>query len=190
MRVSQMFTAGVLLLALVCSLPIPAEARPWKPTPQAIINDYSLITHQRSPQEYVMVMWSVAEGQLNLPPQAVHLLRKYMIIGIVHMTMTQLGEMRFQTPVNVRVQLEGRKVREPIDRANLPPAVIGYLATFGTIMSKNMGPLGQGIHSFVFDSTDIAVCGQGKVLVLYAGERYLYGLPFPGCDRLRSILSK
>ena len=186
MRFSKTFKVAVLFLALVYSLPILADARDWKPTPQAIINDYSIITHQRSPLEYVMLGWSVAEKELNPSPQTVQLLSKYMIIGIVHMTVTQLGEMRFQTPVNVRVQLEGRKVREPIDRANLPPAAIGFLSMFETALSKGLGPLGQGIHSFVFDSTDIAACGEGKVWVYYAGERYLYELPFPGCDQLRS----
>jgi len=186
MRVFQMLTTGVLFLTLFYSFLTLADARAWKPTPHAVIEGYSSIEDKRSQQEFVFLRWNVAETDPNFPPQTVELLSKYMIIAIVHLRVTQLGQMDFQTPVNVSVQREGGKLREPIDRANLLPAAIAYLSVLDAILSKGMGQMGQGIKTFVFDGEDIAACGKGKVWVYYAGERYFYELPFPGCEKLSS----
>ena len=193
LRGVQVLTAGVLFLALFFRLPVSADARTWKPTPRQMIGDYSMIHHQRGPLEIVMLMWNVAEANAESPPVAIELMRKYMFLGVIHMRLNQLGQMNFQTATNVRVQLngsKGSKARKPIDKALLPPAAIGYLSVLKSIMIKNLGAAGQGLHVFVFDSTGIAACGQGNVWVWYAGEWYLYQLPFPGCDQLHSAPQK
>ncbi len=190
LRGVQMLTVGVLFFALFFALPISADARIWRATPRELIRDYSMIQHQRGPQELVMLTWMVAEETPEAPPTQIELMGKYMFLGVIHVRVSQFGQMDFQSPTNVHVKLKGSKVREPIDKALLPPAAIGYLSVLESIMTKNMGAMGQGLHMFVFDSTDIAACGQGKVWVFYAGEWYSYELPFPGCDQLHSAPEK
>jgi hypothetical protein len=96
--------------------------------------------------------------------------------------MTPFGEMKTVTPEGVRVQTADGKIRERIDRAELPPSVITFITAIRTTLASGMGPIGKGIDMFVFDGTGIDSCKQGKVWVLYAGERYLYEMPFPGCN--------
>ena len=34
----------------------------------------------------------------------------------------------------------------------------------------------------VFQPGSVRACGQGGLVVLYAGERYIYDTPMPGCE--------
>ena len=188
MGVIQVLALGVLLLVLPYTH--PADARPWKPKPQQLITEYGRIMVHRAEREMVMIQWTVAEGQMVTNPTAQKLLHDYMVISIAHMRLSHLGEMQGQIPTGVRVQTADGKEREPIDPANLPPAAVGFFSAVQSGLARGLGRVGQDVKLFAFDGMGIAACEEGKVWVLYAGERYFYETPFPGCDQLSPVSAK
>ena len=63
----------------------------------------------------------------------------------------------------------------------MPPAMVGVLATMQSTFARALGPFGQGVHWYAFDSGSVRACEKGGISVQFAGEKYTYDTPVPGC---------
>ncbi len=66
----------------------------------------------------------------------------------------------------------------------VPPTLTGLLAALQAGLAQSLGPMGQGIHWFVFDGGGVHSCGKGGFSVPFDGETYTYETPIPGCPKV------
>jgi len=69
----------------------------------------------------------------------------------------------------------------PLVGDNIPPAAQGALVTLQGVLKKMIGPMGEGIHWFVFEAGAVHSCEKGGLVIAYDGETYTYDTPVPGC---------
>ena len=175
------------LIFLVLSLMIVAEhahARKWKPKPHELASEYSMISDMRSRTELVIINWVAPEGVAEGSPgyeTGRQILREYMLVGVAHANFSLTGRADYKSPEGLSVQPANEQPRPPLARETLPPAVVGLLAGIQAFFSQAMGSIGQGFHWFVFDGKGIRSCDKGSFVIAYAGERYTYDTPIPGC---------
>ncbi|MCP5371418.1 MAG: hypothetical protein H6907_06745 [Hyphomicrobiales bacterium] len=176
-----------LTMALSTALALAAiptgQARPWKPSPEALAQDYLMLSHKRSTAESVQVLW-VAPPMLPRNDQsntAREVLEDYILLAVIHANTQSTGMMDFVPVANLTLRTLDGTVLQPLDRESLPPTTAGILTVFEQVFTRNLGPLGRGTHWFVFDGKAVPSCGKGGFVVPYAGEEYLYETPVPGC---------
>jgi hypothetical protein len=174
--------AGLLILGV--SLPLTSEARKWRVRPHDLASDYSQIVDQRPGNEVVVVYWIAPETMdANMPNVEAFkaILRQHMLVGIAHGSAVQAGRWDFRVPENPLLEDGEGKQRQPIAKENWPPMIAAYSAFMQKFLSQSLGPLGGGFHWFVFEGKGIDSCGKGSFWIQYAGERYSYFTPIPGC---------
>jgi hypothetical protein len=173
-----------LCLALLCCLGAlsPASARPWKPTPTALAQDYLLIVDQRSDRDIAMVLWLAAPMVAN-SREVAEILDKYAVVGVLHAHFASDGTAKFDDFDSLHAQDgEGRSLKLLRGDA-VPPIVAGVVSTVGAAMQQTLGPMGHGLHWFIFAGGAVHACGKGQLAVLFAGETYTYKSPVPGCPQ-------
>jgi hypothetical protein len=180
--VAILVMAGVVVVLVSMA---PTWARQWRTTPQAQATDYAEIIDQRSPQETVMLIWL---NPMMFPDDASsqparQLLSKYMLLGIVHADIGIDGNPVFRKIQGINIETNKSTLHDSLDEDVLPPTVIGMLKGLQALFQQILGPLGRGTHWFVFDGADLPPCGKGGFVVPYAGVRYGYDTPVPGCPR-------
>lgn len=160
-----------------------ADARQWKPSTTQMASDYLTIEHQKSENEFVLVMWMAPAMLGNTPEvkQAREFLSTYPMFLVAHAEITPLGEWKFIDPVDVVVETVDGEVRKPISSADLPPLLNTMQQYLSQILAQGMGQLGQNATSYVFAGQGINECKEGAIWLRYAGERYEYKTPVPGC---------
>lgn len=106
---------------------LSASARPWKPAPSALAQDYAQILHDRGNGNIVMIWWLVP---LTVPPspQVRELLDQYVIIGVVHARASNAGTMSFDPVDTLQAQDANGRQLKLIAENDLPPAMTGALA--------------------------------------------------------------
>lgn len=169
------FVLGVALGAL------SAQARPWKPTSNALALDYSQIVHTRTARDVVLVWWQVAEILPVASEQQREFLDKYTIVGIVHGHTAIGGVITFDVVGGVQASDGDGNALAPLAGDSIPPAAQGVLVALQGALQKSLGPMGQGFHWFVFEAGAVHSCEQGGLSISYDGETYTYETPIPGC---------
>jgi hypothetical protein len=174
---------SVFLIAVVlCST---ADARKWKVRPHDLAAEYSQIIDQRGGGEVVVVYWIAPETIDPGMQQAETLkamLREHIIVALAHGTAGQGGRLNFRTPEAVTIEDGNKKLQEPLAKEDWPPLVSAYTAVMQKFLSQTTGQLGSGFHWFVFEGKGVESCGKGRFWITYAGERYNYDTPIPGCS--------
>lgn len=184
MLASRFVAGSVLLLAFLQGLPDQADARQWRTTPRDMANDYVTIVDQRSDNELVMVAW-LASRSLAIPQEdttARAIVRKNMLVMVVHGHISDLGVFTFTDPTGVQVQTSKGEVRQPIPEEAWSPVLTGVVTLMQAMFSQGMGQFGRGVKLFVFDPQGIQECQKGNFWINYTGVQYDYKTPIPGCE--------
>ena len=182
MRVPQALAA--LVLIIVCGLTNVAHARKWKVRPSDLASDYAQIVDQRSATEIVLIFWMAPEAiddRVTNVDMIRAVLREYMVVGVAHGNVSPLGRIDFKTPDGVVVQSADNNPVQVLSKESLPPTAIGLLTALQAFFAQSLGHIGQGFHWFIFDGKRVDSCRKGSFLISYAGERYNYDTPIPGC---------
>ncbi len=162
-----------------------ASARDWRPPkPEAAAIKYTQILDHRSPREHVMVWWIAPEnlGASQGAEPARKVLREYLVVGVVHQDMSEMGTPSFRPISGVQIKTAEGTIVKPLAEADVPPAAAGLVAVIRNMYTQILGPLGQGMHWLTFKNNGIDSCKSGRFWVLYAGEQYDYETPIPGCE--------
>jgi len=176
--------AMLCLLIFGFILPPTAEARKWRVKPTDLASDYSQIIDQRPGNEVVVVYWIAPEtmdANMQNADAIKAMLREHMIVAVAHGSATASGRLSFRVPEGVALEDGEGKQREPLPKEAWPPMVTSFSAVIQGFLVQSMGQLGNGFHWFVFDGKGIDSCGKGRFWIRYAGERYNYETPIPGC---------
>jgi hypothetical protein len=178
-----MILASVWLL--VIAMADAGEARKWRVKPNDLAADYAQIIDQRPGSEVVVVYWIAPETMNPDMPNidAIKaMLKEHMLVAIAHGSATATGRMDFRVPQNPALESIDGKQRQPVEKPNWPSAVAAFSTLLQSFLAQSLGQLGEGFHWFVFDATGIDSCAKGRIWLQYAGERYSYDTPIPGCS--------
>ena len=172
---------GICLLFLLAGIG-DADARQWRATATTLARDYVQILDQRSANELVLEFW-LAPELLEATPEnnnARELLAQNLVLAIMHADISNTGVFTFRTLAPPPIATQNAN-RLPIAEQNLDPASVGIITSMKVAFTRALGKLGQGTHWFVYDGKGIMSCERGVFWVVYAGERYEYRTPIPGC---------
>jgi hypothetical protein len=174
--------AAAALFALAAAT-VPAQSRSWSKNPISMALDYAVINDNRGDGEIVNVIWLAPTILANTPSTetARNLLDKNIVIGVVHTHAAKDGTMTFEQTATVEASAATGEPLKLLDTTTMAPAVIGALATMQSVFSRNLGPFGKGVQWFVFDSGGMRACAKGGFSIQFAGEKYGYETPMPGC---------
>lgn len=183
-RHDRHFTILALMLVLSSLLSVAAApaawSRPWKPTNDALAQDYLLITDQRDGGlDTRMVFWIASP---MVPDKAAReILDKYVLIGVVRMYGSVDGTFSFEAPETLQVADGSAQALHSLSESDMPPVVMGLLTALQAAFGQSLGPMGQGVRWFVFEGGTVHPCKAGGLSVPFADEIYTYETPIPGC---------
>ncbi|HKF71978.1 MAG TPA: hypothetical protein VKB68_09515 [Stellaceae bacterium] len=160
---------------------LPASARPWKPTPQALALDYAEIIHQRGTRDLVIIIWLVPQMLGIASEEARELLDQYALIGALHGHMLIGGTMSYDANSQLQAADDRGDALIPVTGDSVPPTVQGALTTWQGVLKKMIGPMGEGVQWFVFEAGRVHSCEKGGLSISFEGETYTYETPVPGC---------
>ena len=169
---------GLLLLSDATS------ARQWKPTVLQAAQDYLQLEHAISDSEHVQLIWlapQFIEGNLD-NSAARSILGDYVLIAIVHYSVTDLGEFQIRPPESVVATSKALGDLKPIPDQELPPLVSAFVHAFAKALADGLGKVGTGMKTFVYDGSQIDSCKPGTLWVSYLKEKYEFVTPVPGCQ--------
>jgi hypothetical protein len=179
----KLITALAFVAAICASNTTPASARTWKTTSVDLAREFAIIDDQRTPQELVRVIWltpkMVPLGQGSV--LAKELLTDYLVIGIIHLVISEGGNVNYPTIISPIIELRGRGALPPTAIDALNPEASKFIVAIQEFMSKSFGEMGEGMHWSIYNGDGIDSCRTGEIIVPYDGERYNYNLPIPGC---------
>jgi hypothetical protein len=179
---SKVLWVSYVLFALIGAVS-PAQSRIWSRNPTNLAQDYLVINDNRGHGELVMLIWIASPMMPNEPANqmARELLDKYVVVGVVHAHSSKEGIFTFDQVADIQVDNEDNQPLNLLDTNTTPPAIVGALATLQSVFGRALGPMGQGVHWFAFDSGSVRACTKGGVSVSFADEKYTYDTPVPGC---------
>jgi len=173
----------IFTLVLMLVLSGAADARRWNANPTDLAMEYTQIIDQRSQNEIVVLMWfapeMVEDSAENKTMQAI--LREYTVIAAVQTVISPLGKFTFSNTEEVILLTGDNRELKSIPEDDRPPVVAGAVNIMGSIMAQGLGAMGEGMTWYVFADSGVDSCGGGEFWILFAGEKYDYQTPIPGC---------
>jgi hypothetical protein len=180
-RKSLLAACLVVAVAVFAFAPgTPAEARKWNPTPAKLAQDYAVIIDSRDKGEIVGIVWfspQFGESEQDIAKA----LDQYILIAVVHARLQVSGNVEFDDTAALELKDADGKPLKLLEGDNVPPSMAGATASLGGMFRQALGPMGQGMHFFVYENGGVHSCKKGRLTVVYAGENYTYDTPFPGC---------
>jgi hypothetical protein len=161
---------------------LPANSRDWSPNPASLAREYLIINHNRGKGEMAMVMWlapPMVEGESS--QMARDLLESTILIGVVHARIAKDGTVSFERTNTLEVRDASGNGLTAFDTNTMPPAIVGTVSVLQSVFGRSFGQFGQGMQWFAFNSGAVHACGKSGLSVQYAGEKYTYVTPIPGC---------
>jgi hypothetical protein len=166
-------------LAVLSSTIVPANCRQWAHNPTDLASDYLTINDNRGNGEIVLIMWLAAPRFAKGPTQ--DMLNKYVMIGVAHAHTTKEGTMNFDRTATLDAATADGNKLTLLDAGTMPPTVVGAMATMQSVFGRALGQFGQGVQWFAFDGNAAQACTKGQLSIPYAGEKYTFDTPVPGC---------
>jgi hypothetical protein len=162
-----------------------ASARVWKPTPEALAQDYAMIQDRRADGELLSIIWFAPTMLRPNSPGvdvATQILKRYIIIAVARGHLERAtGSLAFDDPnISEAKNATGKKLTL-LPRNDLPPTAISMLAGMEGMFQQSLGAMGRGMKIFVFDAADVDACNAGMLAISLAGETYTWKTPMPGC---------
>ena len=108
--------------------------------------------------------------------------QEYMLIAIVHFSISNLGVWTFEDPADLTVELVNSVSLTSLPQESLPPVVSIVIDLLKKVIASGIGKMGEGVKFIVFDGTQFDRCAEGVLWVNYLRERYEYQTPLPGCE--------
>jgi hypothetical protein len=175
-----MALATLALLSAISS----AESRPWSKDPTSLAQNYLMINDNRSDNEVVLVYWlaSALVPKTAETKAAVELLDKYVVLGVVRGRIANDGTIAFDEQAAVDVSDGAGQALNALREDTMPPSVAAALAAVKGVFTRALGAMGKGVHWFAFDAGAVQCCAKGGMTVTFAGEKYTYDTPIPGCQ--------
>jgi len=172
-----------LALAALAAAPSPALSRTWSPTPINLAQDYAIINDNRGSGDVAIIIWLAPPmfPQDASTQTARDMLDKYVVIGVAHAHIASDATMTFDQVATLDVVDGSGKALNSLNTSTMPPTVVGALAALQSAFGRSIGALGQGVHWFAFDSGSVHACAKGGLTVPFAGVKYTYVTPIPGC---------
>lgn len=177
--------AAALAIGAVLLSGQEAAARTWKPTDLDLAQDYLVIEHNKSTNEMVMVIW-MAPAMMERSDEAEvgrAVLAEYAMVMVAHAKISDYLEWQFVKPADVVIETASGDMRQEMPDSEVPVMVATMKYGLAEFVAQGLGPLGENAATFVFDGKGIADCEEGVFWVRYAGERYEYRTPVPGCSK-------
>ena len=171
--------AYALGLALIV-MAAPADARMWKPTPQQIALDYTIINHNKGADGRVILQW-LASSSISAPILQ-QLLDKYVLVSIVHTRQAPGGLTVYDDVEGMQVTDGSGQALKPVPDDSIPPSLVGLIASSDAALRQNTQGKGKS-HWSVFEAGNVRACAPGKLQVTYEGETYSWDTPMPGCAK-------
>lgn len=175
---------GMLLAVSCLSLSTDAVARAWKPKPVTMARDYSIIQHDLSGNEFVMLIWLSAPMMPPNQPGGRELriiLDDNIVVGFVHVRAGLDGKMQvISNEEPVGRTLSGTPLKQ-VNQAGLPAETRAALDAMKGVFAQSLGVFGQGLRWYVYSGDTISACTKGGFMVSYNGIDYDYQTPIPGC---------
>lgn len=161
-----------------------ADARQWNATPAALAQDYAQIIDTRSDREIVLVLWIAPQILPDNPENqaARDILARYLLVATVHADVSTVGTMSFRPPAEIVLHTDSGDERAPLDDGAIPPAAFGMMTAMQRVFTQSLGNMGAGTHWVTFDGAGVDGCGPGVFWIEFAGEKYDYQTPIPGCQ--------
>jgi hypothetical protein len=174
--------ATVCAVSVICSSDV--SARKWKATKQQQALDYLQIDYHSSDREFIIVQWlAPAMIENNLQTKTIReMLDLYVVVLVAHMKISSLGQVESVSPTGISAETADKKIHQPVAEGDLPPALSGYMHAYKKVMEGGLGPAGKGAVVMAFGKTGAKGCSQGALWIRYAGERFEYKTPVPGCE--------
>ena len=181
MRRSLIFAVAV---GVLLGHPLESAARQWKASKARQALEYVQIQYHKPGNEFVFVQWMAPTAVESTPQNATarEILTTYVLISVAHAHINNLGQWNYTDPTDVVIETGNSKTHRPVSPTTLPPAVSGFLTAYSRIIADGIGRLGKNMVTLVFANTGISDCREGVFWVRYAGERFEYKTPIPGCD--------
>jgi hypothetical protein len=164
------------ILVLCIAAIAPLQARPWNPTPQQLAADYSSINHSKGAAGNVSVRWIASPAFTGTLPMV---LDKYVVVTVMHSTLSPLGIV-YEDVGGVQVTDLGGQALKEVTRDDIIPTLVSYLAGLEATTRQATGGKAK-LKALVFESGSVRACDKGGLAVTYAGERYTFETPMPGC---------
>jgi hypothetical protein len=173
--------ARVVALGLAAlTLAAPASARLWKPTPQEVTQDYTIINHNKGPEGRVVVSW-MASALLPAPTMQ-QLLDKYVLVSVVHTRQAPGGGVTWDDVEGVQVSDASGTPLKEVPPDAVPPALVGITAAAEAAARQSTQGRSK-LHWMVYEAGNVRACGPGKLQLTYDGETYSWDTPLPGCPQ-------
>jgi hypothetical protein len=170
------YALGLALLVLAA----PAGARLWKPTPQQVAVDYTVINHNKGAEGRVIISWMAST--LMTAPTMKQLVDKYVVLSIVHTRQGIGGTTDWDDVQGVQVtDGKGQALKELTGDA-IPPSLVGVTAGIDAGMRQSTQGKGKA-HWAIYESGPVNACQPGQLVVSYDGESYTFDTPMPGCAK-------
>lgn len=160
-------------------------ARKWKPTPTEDAQDYLTIDHGISDREKVILIWFAPEYlEKNQETEDLRkVLQKYMMVGIMHFSVDELGLFTIKSPEMVTAEYSELGKIASISAEDLPPVVASVSDVLKKIIAGGAGKIGDGLRVFIFDGEQFDQCSNGTMKINYLAEQYTFDTPLPGCGQ-------
>jgi len=105
----------------------------------------------------------------------------YVVIGVAHAHTAKDGTISFDRTTTLdAANAEGNKLTL-LDASTMPPTFVGAMATMQSVFNRALGQFGQGVQWFAFDGSPMQACTKGRLSIPFAGEKYTFDTPVPGC---------
>jgi hypothetical protein len=178
------FLRNLALEAVVVSLclgaPLTAQARVWKPSPEALAQDYLEIMDVNNRGHLRAIVW-LASPVMQGEPAAQALMDQYVIILVANAGVQPDGIMTFAPAASVKASGADQAQLVQLQSDDFPPTIQGVMTAMQAMFSKSMGSLGSNMQPFVFKAGTVKACEKGQLSVQVDGDTYTYDTPIPGC---------
>lgn len=172
------------LAALIAFGAQSAHTRMWKPDATALAQDYLIIEDSRNNgEDIIMLMWFAPEmaGEEGKDPFIRDILSDTIIIGTVYGKMNSQGMIEHADVKAPVASLESGNMLHQVSENDLKPGSATALFTMKQIWSQNLGAMGQGMKWYSFSGAKVDSCKEDTLWIEFAGEKYDFKTPLPGC---------
>lgn len=173
--------SAALALAIALAAHVPAQSRNWKPDAAALAQDYSTISDFRNPQDGRLLFWMNSAQTRAQDGLTRTILDNYIILGVARIRISPLGAITFDPIDTITPTYGDSRPLRVLPLEELPPVPKGVITIMTETMRQTLGPMGKGIHWFIFEAGSVRACGTGILTIPFADETYTYETPFPGC---------
>ena len=178
------FWGAIGMAAVIAFGAQSAHSRMWKPDAAALAQDYLIIEDSRNDgEDIIMLMWFAPEmaGEDGKDPFIREVLSDTIIVGTVYAKINNQGIFEYADVEAPVASLQSGNKLHQVSEDDLKPGSATTLFAMKQIFSQNLGAMGQGMKWYNFSGTKVDSCKEDILWIEFAGEKYDFKTPLPGC---------